>query len=276
VKLAAVAVVAAALASTAAASPARHVVETAMEGSVQAELSYDFKTPYEFTKTRVTIKRNGTVLADQALKPIAGAIEIVPAKFFDHRQSVAVRNLDADGEPEVVLDLYSGGAHCCWYLEAYQYVTAANSYQPTTHVFGNAEYRTADLNHDGLPELVTGDDRFAYVFTDFADSSFPVQILRYRSGRFVDVTRRFPARIRRDARRQWRWALAKGRRHDNAGFLAAWTADQCLLGHSVSAFRQLNSLRRQGRIGVDPIGDRTVRHYLGHLRRFLRRTGYLR
>lgn len=271
-RLAAVAVVAAALASTAAAAPPRHVVETAAEGSIQAELSYNFKQPYEFSKTRVTIKRGGTVLADQALKPIAGAVEIVPARFFDHGRSVAVRNLDTDVEPEVVLDLYSGGAHCCWYTEVYRYVAASSSYQPTTHVFGNAQYRTADLDHDGLPELLTGDDRFAYVFTDFADSSFPVQILRYRSDRFVDVTRRFPALIRRDARKEWRWALSRQRRTNNVGFLAAWTADQCLLRQCKSAFRQLSVLRRQRRIGLG--WDRTARQYITHLRRFLRRTGY--
>lgn len=273
-KLAAVAVVAAALTSTAAAAPARHVVETAAEGSVEAQLSYDFKKPYEFTNTRVTIKRSGAVLTDEALKPIAGAVEIVPTRFFDHRQSVAMRNLDADLEPEVVLDLYSGGAHCCWYMEVYRYAAASNSYLLTTHVFGNAQYRSADLDHDGLPELVTSDDRFAYVFTDFADSSFPVQILRYRSGRFVDVTRRFPALIRRDARREWRWAVSRQRRANNVGFLAAWTADQCLLRHCRSAFRQLAVLRRQRRIGLG--WDRTARRYLTHLRRFLHRTGYLR
>jgi hypothetical protein len=272
VKLAAVAVVAAALASTAAAT--RHVVETASEGSIEAQFSYDFKAPYRFTKAHVTIKRSGAVLADQALKPISGAIEIVPARYFEPKKSVAVRNLDTDTEPEVVLDLYSGGAHCCWYAEVYRYVAPSNTYVLTTHVFGNVEYRSVDPDHDGLPEFLTGDDRFAYTFTDFADSSWPVQILRYRAGRFVDVTRRFPALIRRDARREWRWAISKQRRANNAGFLAAWTADQCLLRHCKSAFRQLAVLKRQRRIGLG--WDRTARQYLAHLRKFLRRIGYLR
>jgi hypothetical protein len=272
VRLAAVAVVAAALASTAAA--ARHVVETATDGGVEAELSYDFKAPYGFTKPHVTIKRSGAILANVDLKPIAGAVEVVPARFFDHRQSVAVRNLDAGAEPEVVLDLYSGGAHCCWYAEVYRYAAAANAYLLTTHVFGNLDYRATDLDQDGAPELVTGDDRFAYQFTSFAYSSFPLEIWSFRAGRFVTVTRRFPARIRRDARRQWHLAFARPNRANNAGFLAAWAADQCLLRHCGPAFKQLRVLRRQKRIGLG--WDRTARQYLAHLHRFLRRTGYLR
>jgi hypothetical protein len=273
-KLAALAAASATLALASSGAATRHVVETATDGSVEAQLSYDFKAPYRFTHERLTIKRSGAVLADVALKPIAGAIEIVPARFFDHRQSVAVRNLDPGAEPEVVLDLYSGGAHCCWYTEVYRYA-AANAYVLDRHIWGNVDYRLADLDNDGLPELASADDRFAYAFTDFADSSFPVQIWKYRTGVFRDVTRRFPALIRRDARREWRWAFATQGRANNRGFLAAWTADQCLLGHRKSAFKQLGVLRRQKRIGH--VGwDRTARLYLAHLRRFLHRTGYLR
>jgi hypothetical protein len=271
VKLAAVAVVAAALASTAAA--ARHVVETASEGTVEAELSYDFKAPYTFTHAHLTIKRDGKVLADEKLRPLTSYSEVVPARYFDHQKSVAIRNLDSDVEPEVVLDLYSGGAHCCWYSMVYRYDAATDAYLSARHIWGNATYRNADLDDDGLPEFLSRDDRFAYEFTDFADSSWPVQVLTYRPGRFVDVTRRFPALIRRDARREWRWAFSRKRRGDNAGFLAAWAGDQCLLRHCKSAFKQLGVLRRQGRIGLG--WDRTGRRYLAHLHRFLRRTGYL-
>jgi hypothetical protein len=272
------AALAAASATLALASPGaatRHVVETATDGSVEAQLSYDFKAPYRFTHERLTIKRSSAVLADVTLKPIPGAIEIVPARFFDHRQSVAVRNLDAGAEPEVVLDLYSGGAHCCWYTEVYRYAATTNAYVLDRHIWGNVDYRLADLDGDGLPELASADDRFAYAFTDFADSSFPVQIWRYRAGLFRDVTKRFPALIRRDARREWRLAIGKHRRANNRGFLAAWTADQCLLGHSKPAFRQLGVLRRHKRIGREG-WDPNARQYLAHLHRFLRRTGYLR
>ena len=274
-KLAALAAAALVLASPAGAAT-RHVVETAVQGNVEAAFSYDFRAPYRFTHARLTIKRGGAILADEKLKPMTRYAEVVPARYFDHQKSVTIRNLDLDVEPEIELDLYWGGVHCCWYTMIYRYSAASGAYLSARHLWGNVDYRSADPDHDGLPEFVSGDDRFAYQFTDFGDSSWPVQIWTYRSGRFLDVTRRFPALIRRDARRQWRRGLSKQYRSDNSGFLAAWTADQCLLRRCASAFKQLNVLRREGRIGPDPTGDRTVRRYLAHLRRFLRRTGYLR
>jgi hypothetical protein len=256
------------LASSAGAAT-RHVVETAAAGTVRADFAYDCC----FANLHLTISRNGSVLLDEAIQPPIRDEEIQPARYFAHKKSLAVRDLDGGGEPEVMLDLYTGGAHCCWYTEVYHYSAAGNSYVLTTHGWGNVEYRLSDLDHDGLPELVSGDDRFAYVFTDFAGSSFPLQIWHYR-GAFDDVTRRFPARIRRDARRQWHWALAKPTRTDNRGYLAAWTADRCLLRHRAAAFKRLDLLRRRGQIAKG--WDRTPRRYLRHLRRFLHRTGYLR
>ena len=174
----------------------------------------------------------------------------------------------------MTIDLYSGGAHCCWYTQVYRYIPSANLYLRLVHSWGNVFYKSADLDRDGLPEFVSADDRFAYEFTSFSGSTFPVQIWQYHAGRFVDVTRRFPRPIRRDARRQWRWAVAKGNRAGNVGPLASWAADECLLRHCRSAFRQLDALRRKHWIGHG--WDATPRKFLRHLRRFLQRTGYLR
>jgi hypothetical protein len=264
------AVVLAALALMAGA--AKHVVETATSGTVQAQLSYDYDAQhYTFSNVNLTISRADRVLLNGPVRPLTSYASIFPARYG---KSLAVRNLDPGGEPEVLVDLYSGGAHCCWYTEVYRYIASAETYLLKTHVWGNTFYRAHDLDRDGLPELLSGDDRFAYEFTSFAGSTFPVQIWRYRSGRFVDVTRRFPALIRRDARRQWHLALPRLKGSDNVGPLAAWAADQCLLRHCRSAFRQLNALRRRHQIGVG--WDATPRKFLAHLRRFLRSTGYLR
>ena len=113
--------------------------------------------------------------------------------------AVRVRDLDRDGEPEVLVDLYSGGAHCCFYTDVYRYVARSRTYRPTVGYWGDLSPRLADLGGDGRPEFRTGDDRFAYVFGSFAASAFPIRILRFDHGRFVDVTRHFPRLVRRDA-----------------------------------------------------------------------------
>jgi hypothetical protein len=271
VKAAAVACVAALAVCATAAAAVRHVVEKASSGAVEAEFSYDYdKQKFDFSNLHLTIRRSGVVLLDGPVKPLRPETVAWPS---GRGKSIDVRSLDRDPEPEVVLDLYTGGAHCCWYSEVFRYVASTNAYPKLVHMWGNVGYRPADLNHDGLREFVSADDRFAYEFTSFAGSTFPIQIWDYRAEKFVNVTRKFPAAIRRDARRQWRWALPKRARRAEVGPLAAWTADECMLRHCRSAFRQLEALRRAHRIGRG--WDATPRKFLSHLRRFLRRTGYL-
>jgi hypothetical protein len=272
VKAGAVAFVAALAVCATAAAAVRHVVEKAGSGAVAAEFSYDYDTKqFDFSNLQLTIRRSGVVLVDEPVRPLWPETVAWPG---GRGKSIDVRSLDRDPEPEVVLDLYSGGAHCCWYSEVFRYVASANTYLMGVHSWGNVGYRPADLNHDGLREFVSGDDRFAYAFTSFAGSTFPIQIWDYRAGKFVNVTRKFPAAIRRDARRQWRWALPKGAHRAEVGSLAAWTADECMLRHCRSAFRQLEAPRRAHRIGRS--WDATPRKFLRHLRQFLRATGYLR
>jgi hypothetical protein len=254
---------------TAAAS--RHVVETVASGNIEADFSYDH-SKYRFTHPHLTIKRGGAVLVDKDLKPLTSYGEVDPARYYNHQKSISILNLDTDPEPQIVLDLYWGGAHCCWYTEVYRYVSDANSYRLTTQLWGNVDYRPADLDRDGVQELISADNRFAYQFASFAGSGFPIRIWDYRGGRFEDVTRRFPSQIRRDARQQWRWAFRRQSRGENVGLLAAWAADECLLRHVAFAFRQLDVLRREHRLGLGQRGS--AKAFLRHLRRFLRRTGY--
>jgi hypothetical protein len=269
--------VGAAVCATASAGVARHFVETAIRGDVRAQFSYDFSpSRSRFSHPYVRIERAGTALVDSAVRPLHDGYPVQPGSFRAGK-SISVADLDGDGEPEVILYLYWGGAHCCWYTQVYRYGSSSNNYALSTHVWGNTSARTADLNHNRRREFVSADDRFSYQFTDFADSAWPVQIWAFDAGAFANVTRRFPASIRADARRQWRLAFSRGadgiRRR---GVLAAWTADECLLGNCRQAFAKLDALRRAGELAVRlrcPC-DRTARAYVSHLRRFLRRTGY--
>jgi hypothetical protein len=259
-------------ASAAAAAPRPHV-ERARAGAVEAVFSYSYDpAKFRFTKQRLKIRRSGeTRFAARLRRPPEGGLNAQPAGYFSHRRSVSITDLDGDGEPEVLLDLYWGGAHCCWYTQIYRYVASTARYQPLVHVWGNFSYVLADLDHDGLQELVTRDDRFSYLFASFADSRWPVRILGYRHGRLGVETTAHPIEIRRDATALWREATARRRGPSNQGIIAAWSADECMLGRSTAAFRTIDRLSRTGRIH----GERTRVEFEKRLRRFLRRTGYL-
>jgi len=258
--------------TTARAAPRPHV-ERASAGSVEAILTYDYNAAaFRFTRQHLTIKRDGRISFSASLrKPPGGGFNAQPSGYFTHRRSVSVTDVDGDGEPEVELDLSWGGAHCCWYSQLYRYVPATKRYVPLVHVWGNFGYVLADLDHNGRQELVTRDDRFSYAFASFADSRWPVRILRYRAGRLTVDTPAYGSEIGRDANALWHAAMNPARKASNQGIVAAWAADECMVGHATVALKTIDRLSRSGKIH----GERTPVAFLSKLRRFLRRTGYL-
>jgi hypothetical protein len=188
---------------------------------------------------------------------------------YGEKRSLALRDLDGDGEPEAVLDLFWGGAHCCFWSDVYRYDSA--TYRLAHHFWGDAFYRVVDVNGDSRPEFVSGDYRFAYAFSAFAFSVFPIQIWSYQSGRFLDVTHRYPARIRGDVARTWRQYLRLRRAHyETESAVAAWAADQYLLHHRALVWRRLAALARAGQLQ----GNYSPQLFLRKLRLFLAHHGY--
>jgi hypothetical protein len=264
---------AAVLATTATAAPRPHV-ERAQAGSVDAVFTYSWDAAkFRFSRQHIAISRDGAQVFSALLrKPPGNGVNAQPARFFEHKRSISLSDLDGDGEPEVVLDLYWGGAHCCWYTQIYRYDAAAQRYRPLVHVWGDIGYTLADLDHDGRQELVTRDDRFSYAFADFADSAWPVRILDYRAGRLTVVTPSYPAEVKRDAVSLWHAAMARARKGpSNQGIMAAWAADKCLLHRCAVAFRSIASLSKTGRVH----GELKPAPYERKLRAFLKRMQYL-
>jgi hypothetical protein len=272
-----------ALLAVAAVATPHPVTESANWGNVHAALTYtydpeanDFSQMY--TNMRLVIQRSGATALDRPPTPPCVDCPVVPGSGGSPKSSsVRVADLDRNGEPVVLLDLYSGGAHCCSYTVFYRW--DGTEYVTTRHDWGNPGYRFVDLGHDGISEFVTRDDRFNYAFSCFACSGTPVRVMRVVNRRLVDVTREFPALIRSDAAGLWRaYRAAARRREDVSGLLPAYVADEYLLGHGRAAWARLR------RAVASPSWRRTVtdprwknrQRYLVDVRRFLRRTGYLR
>ena len=264
-------VVAAVAAFALLASAAAAKTETATSGPVTATLSYDHVTDApEWKNLQLTIARAGTQVL--AVDPSFGDCErpyCAPAGFAN-RDSVLAEDLDSDGEPEVIVDLYTGGAHCCYVSRFYRFNGA--TYTPADRNFGDPGYRIADLDGDGVKELITADYRFGYTFTAFAYSLMPVRIYDLRAGGWQLVTKRFPDRIRKDAKANWHSFRKAGRQGEPRGAIAAWAADELMLGRRAHARQTLNRLARQGRLPGDfpKHQDRFVRNLL----RFLAKRGY--
>jgi hypothetical protein len=260
----------AALAATAQAASATS--ETVSSGTVSATLSYDHvHDAPEWQNLQLAITRGATQVL--AADPHTGDCEApyCAAAGFGERPSIAVDDLDGDGEPEVILDLYTGGAHCCFLSRFYRF--DGMTYVPADRNFGDPGYRIADLDGDGVKELITRDHRFGYAFTAFAFSLMPVRIYDLRAGSWQLVTERFPDQIRKDAKANWNHFLEARRYNEPRGAIAAWAADQFMLGHQDTARRTLHRLARQGRLpGFEP--PRRQSAFVSKLLRFLARRGY--
>jgi hypothetical protein len=261
-------VAAAALAST----------QTAHSGDVSA--TYGFKGSYpNYSGERLTITKAGTVVYDQPVVSRFCGTQCAPGAPQPKLSSVRVLDLEHNGQPDVVLDLFSGGAHCCGIEQVFSFDPGSNTYVKTERNFGDYGAQVVDLRHDGRIEFLSADDAFAYAFTSFAASGLPIQILAFSNRHFRDVTRQYPKLIAKDATRWLRLfkGMAKQHYQDSVGVIAAWAADEELLGH-----RKLVSgyLARQAKAGhlnsADGPPAPSGKKFVAQLMRFLGRHGYLR
>jgi hypothetical protein len=260
-------------------------VETATNGTITAELSYvkrergkgRFKF-LEYRDFRVKITRAGAVLYDQ---PVGEPCEqfCSPTESALTGKHVGLRDLNADGEPEAVVDLFTGGASCCVLVLAYGYDSVAGTYRRASLDTGSG-FVARDLGGDGVIELVGDDFRFRGLFTCGACGPRPIRIWHWALRRFEAVTRDFPAKIRQHSRRMRRFYARTRRMHEAAfvkGALTPLVADLCLLDRCGAGFTLVRAAIRRGELDrrsvfdVSPLGT----NYLRALKRFLRRTGYL-
>jgi proprotein convertase P-domain-containing protein len=250
-----------------------HLEEVARNGGLTALLGYRRAAgpsdglPVDNVRLRILVGGR-TVYAER----IGG--RLVPQYAGTGSDSVRLVDLDRDARPEVLLRLSSGGAHCCYTLRAYR--VSGGSVRRSSHDFENTPPTLERIG--GRAVLVAADNRFAYLFTSFAASGLPVQAVRWSSGQFVDATRSYPALVERDAR-LWRRTTTQVLRMtdgDVRGVLAAWAADECLLGHAPQARARVARLLRAGKLSTRHDEWPSGSHYVAALWRALQSYGYLR
>jgi hypothetical protein len=271
-------VVLAALPLLASQAPARQqdgiVTQRLSSNQVSAEFSYRERGGV-ISDAHLKIGRAGRMLVDSDLTraDCPNCPTWRPAGRF------VLRSLDADAEPELVLDFFSGGAYCCTYSLVFRYDAASDAYVRQRWSWGTAGYRFVNVDGTGPPELLSADHRFDSAFGPHAVSLEPLQIWRYDAGRLRDVTRRFPGRIKADARSHWKLYLKvrKSELREVRGILPAWLADQIMVGRAQAGWKALEAAYQRGELGRGRMKDGypAGRRYLAALRTFLRRTGYL-
>ena len=190
----------------------------------------------------LAITRNGRAVYSRAVNA-AGCrrqcsdVAVPPGKSVLH-----VVDLDADGEPEVVLGLFTGGANCCFIDQVFAFHAGAHTYVKSEHNFLNAGASLATLN--GRRVFRSGDSRITEAgFTDAA---------------------------------KWK-RLFDHHLSNGVGLIAAWAADEDLLGRSALVDATLKRLAAQHKLRT-PLGlpHHSETLFVTQLQKLLRRLGYTR
>jgi subtilisin-like proprotein convertase family protein len=244
----------------------------AKRGDVSADVTFHERN-FLYERDRLRVVRRGKPVVSSPLAKLR-----CPGCGSFRPVALRIRDLDG-GEPEVLLELFSGGAHCCSLTLILGYDARHARYRSTLGYWGNYGSQIVDLDGDRRPEIAAFDERFVYEFAAYVFSEAPVQIWQYERGQLVDVTRRYPKATEDQAAELWASYL-KARDEPDAdvrGILAAWQADMALLGREEEGWRRLDEAYRRGDLGrtKQVLGWPAGRNYLATLRTFLRRTGYL-
>ena len=270
-----------AVASLAAAAPAQAKIETVAMGQVTAQLSFEEGGEGTgFHSMRIVVDRAGARLVDEAIVKDCDYCLVAPAGGgAEDSRSIHILDLEADSEPEVIVNLFTGGASCCFYSLIWRF-DGTRYQRHRMFPMGSFDFEAQNLDKDGPLELISRDYRFAYKYGSNVDTPRPVRIFRFRAGRLVDVTRSFPAYPRNEAAGLYRLYLRMRRDKDVSvrGIIAAYVADEYKAGRGKLGWRRLIAAYRRG--DLDKRGyagsGKFGRAFVLDLRRFLTRTGYIR
>jgi hypothetical protein len=266
-------VIALALLPAAAVAADAPVTETAASGAVSATFTHQDMGDGTWKGLSITVTRGGVPAYSGMPKVRSCEQPYCAPDLVDGGDShaLSVADVDGDGEPEVLVNFYSGGAHCCEIAVVLRWT--GNAYKVLQHNFADAGYKLVPATDGGPAQFVSRDARFGYEFTAYAFSGMPVQVYRIEDGAFSDQTLSYPDAIRADAAAQKKAYMKVRRTRESLGVLAAYIADEYLLLRRTQADRFLQHELRAGRLKTTE-GWPGGKAYIKRLKRDLRAWGY--
>ncbi|MBJ7470574.1 MAG: hypothetical protein JHD16_04705 [Solirubrobacteraceae bacterium] len=247
-------------------------VKTKVDG-VTATLTYAQRKAggslRRYTKLRLTVRAAGRT----TLKSVKLRGEAVES--FGSRPRVSVAEVTGDGLPDVVVQVYTGGAHCC-VVSAIAPSTAEGWGPLIVRNWADFGFELKDLGGTEQVEFKAWDARFTGAFGPFVASQTPIQVMRLQGGTFVDVTREFPEWIKQDITdnaKAWQDAAteddAELRGVAGRSAAGAWIANLLQLGDTAGAKAVVEASAARG----DFTGDGAT--FPGQLGHNLKVWGYL-
>lgn len=126
----------------------------------------------------------------------------VEANFWE-KAPIRKMDLNRDGVPEILLESWTGGAHgsCVYFLWSLgRHPRCLLAYDKNNVNDNDLEFR--DLDGDGISEIVSWYDGFAYTVSGSSWPDLPI-VFRYEGGRYVDRTARFKGIVNKAKAEVW-------------------------------------------------------------------------
>ncbi len=94
---------------------------------------------------------------------------------------VKAKDINGNNIPDLVVENFSGGAHCCYEFWIYE---LGKDFSKLLELSGDAEPKLVDLDNDGIYEIKHSTSLFAYWHACYACSFLPEYILSYKNGHY--------------------------------------------------------------------------------------------
>lgn len=110
--------------------------------------------------------------------------------FLDNIYDISLEQFQPGGNKYYLFQLFSGGAHCCSSLLITE-IRDNKFIVIDTGFYGNSGYVVEDMNKDGVKEIISGNDMFAYAFTNYSETRFPLRVEKFENGKLINITGKF-------------------------------------------------------------------------------------
>src|SRR5258708_4336287 len=122
---------------------------TQSSGIVSATFSYDqtadsYGNPV-FANERLRISRSGQVFYDQPVTSGQCSPQCDVDMYTSAAGPLTLADVEHVGQPDVIVNLYTGGAHCCFVEQVYAYDPGTMTYTRTERNFGDPGATISDL-----------------------------------------------------------------------------------------------------------------------------------
>lgn len=222
----------------------------------QVEFSEDTDSKVvEFGATKITIQRKPSYEYDAdylaAVQLPGRELQMIPLAGHFRTETVSVRLLQLEpGDPgmSVMIESWTGGAHCCLVTSVVQPVTGGVRMVelPAEDAGGGFDEKPVDTNSDGYVDLITSDTRFLYAFSGYASSHSPPKILNVFRGNFIDVSGEPDFRDVFEKYASEMKVLCDGKSEDRNGACIAYLGAMARLGRLEEGFAHTDLMADNG------------------------------